>query len=95
MTCSLLHRNPDSEELHMAAAAVLAREAKQQEALALVANAKGRSGTLLRAQLALNAGDTAQVCDFAPPIPCQCTGPLSKPRHAVITIRPTRPSSGG
>lgn len=56
----------------MAAAAVLAREAKQQEALALVANAKGRNGTLLRAQLALNAGDTAQVCDFASPIPCQC-----------------------
>lgn len=77
----------------MAAAAVLAREAKQQEALALVANAKGRNGTLLRAQLALNAGDTAQVCHFAAPIPCQFTDPLLDPRHAVITIRPARPSS--
>ena len=45
----------------MAAAAVLAREAKQQEALALVADAKSRNGTLMRAQLALDAGDTGQV----------------------------------
>ena len=45
----------------MAAAAVLAREAKQQEALALVAKARSRNGALLRAQLALEAGDTSQV----------------------------------
>ncbi|CAL5219381.1 g1203 [Coccomyxa viridis] len=54
-------RYPDSEELQMAAAAVLAREAKQQEALALVANARSRNGALLRAQLALEAGDTSQA----------------------------------
>ncbi len=57
----LLCRYPDSEELQMAAAAVLAREAKQQEALALVAKARSRNGALLRAQLALEAGDTSQV----------------------------------
>ena len=57
----LLCRYPDSEELQMAAAAVLAREAKQQEALTLVANARSRNGALLRAQLALEAGDTSQV----------------------------------
>ena len=45
----------------MAAAAVLAREAKQQEALALVAHASSRNATLMRAQLALDAGDTGQV----------------------------------
>lgn len=45
----------------MAAAAVLAREAKQQEALALMANASSRNCTLLRTQLALDAGDPAQV----------------------------------
>ena len=57
----LLYRYPDSEGLQMAAAAVLAREAKQQEALALVAHASSRNATLMRAQLALDAGDTGQV----------------------------------
>lgn len=57
----LLRRYPESQQLHMAAAAVLAREAKQQEALALLADAKGRDCTLLRAQLSLDAGDAGQV----------------------------------
>ena len=50
----------------MAAAAVLAREAKQQEALELVAKANSRNGTLMRAQLALDAGDAGQVSAVFP-----------------------------
>ena len=66
---NMLCRYPDSEELQMAAAAVLAREAKQQEALALVAKARSRNGALLRAQLALDAGDTSQVSNAVTGVP--------------------------
>ena len=62
----------------MAAAAVLAREAKQQEALELVAKANSRNGTLMRAQLALDAGDAGQVSAVFP------HAPLMLPLHLAL-----------
>ena len=50
----------------MAAAAVLSREGKRVEALALVGDSTGRQSTLIRAQLALDAGDACQVSPQLP-----------------------------
>ena len=45
----------------MAAAAVLARESKQKDALALLEDVQGREIALTRAQLALDVGNAGQV----------------------------------
>lgn len=50
----------------MAAAAVLSREGKRVEALGLVEDSTGRQSTLIRAQLALDAGDARQVSPQLP-----------------------------
>lgn len=63
---ALLRRYHDSEELCMAAAAVLSREGKRVEALALVRDSTGRQSTLIHAQLALDAGDARQVSPQLP-----------------------------
>ena len=57
----LLQRYPSSESVRVAAAAVLARDSKQEDALALLEGVQGRGVALTRAQLALDVGNAAQV----------------------------------
>lgn len=57
----LLQRYPSSESVRVAAAAVLARDSKQEDALALLKGVQGRGVALTRAQLALDVGNAAQV----------------------------------
>ena len=58
---ALLRRFPSSESVRVAAAAVLARESKQKDALALLEDVQGREVALTRAQLALDVGNAGQV----------------------------------
>ena len=57
----LLQRYPSSESVRVAAAAVLARDSKQEDALALLEGVQGRGVALTRARLALDVGNAAQV----------------------------------
>ena len=57
----VLRRYPSSESVRVAAAAVLARESKQKDALALLEDVQGREVALTRAQLALDVGNAGQV----------------------------------
>ena len=57
----LARRYPSSESVRVAAAAVLVRESKQKDALALLEDVQGREVALTRAQLALDVGNAGQV----------------------------------
>ena len=57
-------RAPESEHVLLVVAAQLARDGKMEEATSLLASSSATGCALMRAQLAVEAGDAKQVCHF-------------------------------
>lgn len=74
-------RAPESERVLLVVAAQLARDGKVEEATSLLASSTATGCALMRAQLAIEAGDAKQVLDFI----CLLTRPAAH-HHSHIFI---------